>query len=359
MHPPRIPENEAQRMSALRATGALFTPSDERFDRVTRIASHLLGTPIALITLVADTLQWFKSAQNLDVPETSRDISFCGHAILGEDTLVVGNAAKDPRFADNPLVTGAPFIKAYAGHPLHATDGSRIGTLCVIDHKPRKFSGKQIRLLRDLAAIAETELQRNELERSNHCFGQEIEEIKRKEAIDPLTRLWNQAAVIKLLESELARATRGIPTSLAIARADFPRNANVVNDKVTVNLLRMELASRIRRAVRASDLIGYCGGQEYIIVFSRCELDTAREICERMRSFVDYENIVTPSGLVKVTISIGLAGHDAQRHSALLLVAAADAALLRSEALGGNRVEIDGAIGGISAQPLLGAKSPG
>ena len=144
MQAPSIPDDEAQRLAALQGTNLLFTPQEERFDRVTRLASTVLGTPVALVTLVANEIQWFKSAEGLDIKETPRDVSICGHAILGEDTFVVADTTKDPRFADNPLVTGAPFIKAYAGHPLHAANGSRVGTLCVVDHKPRKFTRKQL-----------------------------------------------------------------------------------------------------------------------------------------------------------------------------------------------------------------------
>jgi C4-dicarboxylate-specific signal transduction histidine kinase len=163
MQTPEFPKDEVQRMAALRATGLLFTPPEDRFDRITRLASQLLGMPIALVSLVADKVQWFKSVQGLDATETSREISFCGHAILEEKTFIVENAIQDQRFLDNPLVTGDPHIRFYAGQPLHTADGSRVGTLCVIDQCPHQFTSEQQRLLQDLGVLVETEIQRGQL----------------------------------------------------------------------------------------------------------------------------------------------------------------------------------------------------
>ncbi len=158
MQPPPLPADESQRLATLRHLELLDTPREERFDRITRLAAALLEVPIAVISLVDADRQWFKAAYGLDATETPRDISFCGHAILNGDLLVVPDALKDARFADNPLVTGDPRIRFYAGHPLKAAEGSRVGTLCVIDRQPREFSAAQEALLADLANIAEAEL---------------------------------------------------------------------------------------------------------------------------------------------------------------------------------------------------------
>ncbi len=128
--------NEATRLVALRRLGLLDTPEEKRFGRITRLAQRLSRAPIALITLVDADRQWFKSRQGLDVTGTPRDAAICAYAILSDDTLVVPDTLADPRFADNPLVVGSPRIRFYAGHPLHAPDGHRVGTLCVIDHRP-------------------------------------------------------------------------------------------------------------------------------------------------------------------------------------------------------------------------------
>ena len=137
-------------LQALYRSDLLDTPAEARFDRLTRIARQLFDVPIALVSLIDPERQGFKSRQWLDACETSRDISFCGHAILVPDILEIGDAAEDPRFADNPLVTGAPHIRFYAGAPL-IVDGQGIGTLCIIDTRPRRLTASQRQALRDLA----------------------------------------------------------------------------------------------------------------------------------------------------------------------------------------------------------------
>jgi GAF domain-containing protein len=153
-----IPANEPDRLAALQELRILDTPAEERFDRLTRIARDLFQVPIALVSLVDAKRQWFKSKIGLDASETPRAISFCGHAILGNDPFVVENAVEDSRFADNPLVTAPPGIRFYAGMPLRSVTGTKLGTLCIIDRTPRRFSADDARRLRDLAAWAEREL---------------------------------------------------------------------------------------------------------------------------------------------------------------------------------------------------------
>jgi len=157
MKRPATPENEAQRQASLCALELLDTPSEERYDRYTRIAKRHFDVSIALVCLVDTERQWFKSRHGLNASETPRDISFCGHAILSDEIFCIPDASKDPRFADNPLVTGAPNIRFYAGAPLHAPDGQRVGTLCIIDDKPHEFSAEELAVLRDLADGVEAE----------------------------------------------------------------------------------------------------------------------------------------------------------------------------------------------------------
>ena len=111
------------------------------------------------MTLVDRERQWFKSRHGLDIPETPRDMSFCAHAILHEAPLVINDALKDERFADNPVVVGGPRVRFYAGVPLRSSDGSRVGTLCIGDHKPRDLSSSQLDLLKDIARLVEQELE--------------------------------------------------------------------------------------------------------------------------------------------------------------------------------------------------------
>jgi GAF domain-containing protein len=154
MTPAPIPADEADRLTALRELLLLDTPPEERYDRLARFAAEQLNVPIALLTLVDGQRQWFKSRIGLEVAETTRDISFCGHAIMKSELFVIEDASVDPRFFDNPLVTGEPNIRFYAGAPLQDTRGHNIGTLCVIDTKPRKLDQVELAILDALRKLA-------------------------------------------------------------------------------------------------------------------------------------------------------------------------------------------------------------
>ncbi|MBE0506849.1 MAG: response regulator [Marinospirillum sp.] len=160
MQAPRLPENECERLQALHRMKVLDTPAEERFDRLTRLCKQFFGVEIVAISLIDENRQWFKSSQGLDIHETGRDISFCGHTILQEQLLVVEDAQQDQRFCDNPLVTGAPHIRFYAGAPLHNPQGYRVATLCLIDSQPRKLTAEEQHILLDFAVTVELELNR-------------------------------------------------------------------------------------------------------------------------------------------------------------------------------------------------------
>ncbi len=151
-------QDEGRRLQALRGLRILDTVPEERFDRYTRIAAGLFDVPISLVSLVDEDRQWFKSHHGIELAETPRDLSLCAHAILGDTVMQVADALQDPRFAENPLVTGPPRLRFYAGAPLTAADGSRVGTLCLLDQRPRELDAHHLALLRDLADLVQVEL---------------------------------------------------------------------------------------------------------------------------------------------------------------------------------------------------------
>ncbi len=158
MKPP-IPKNESKRLSVLWQYDILDTVPEEVFDELAELASHICEAPIAFITLVDEKRQWFKARVGTSMKETTRDISFCAHAILQDELFIVADASKDPRFKKNPMVVGQPKIRFYAGAPLKSPDGYALGTLCVVDSKPRILRDEQKQSLRILARHVETQLE--------------------------------------------------------------------------------------------------------------------------------------------------------------------------------------------------------
>lgn len=154
-----LPKNEVQRLNVLWQYDVLDTVPEAVFDDLTDLAAHICEAPIALISLVDEKRQWFKSRVGISQRETSRDVSFCAHAILRNGLFVVADATKDPRFCDNPLVTGRQKIRFYAGVPLKSPDGYALGTLCVLDKKPRRLRPEQKQALLVLARHVETQLE--------------------------------------------------------------------------------------------------------------------------------------------------------------------------------------------------------
>ncbi|MGD9965686.1 MAG: MBL fold metallo-hydrolase [Hyphomonadaceae bacterium] len=154
-----LPPDEEARLAAVYGLGLLDTEAEERFDRHTRIAAAAFNAPIALVTLIDRERQWYKAHYGFEFSETSRDMGFCSHAILENEPLIVNDALRDDRFADNPVVIGEPHVRFYAGIPLHAANGARVGALCIVDTKPRNFSAAQLSMLKDIALLVEQELE--------------------------------------------------------------------------------------------------------------------------------------------------------------------------------------------------------
>ena len=153
-----VPENEAARLETLRQYEILDTDPDESFNDLTRLAAYICQAPIALISLIDAHRQWFKSKVGVSLKETARDVSFCAHAIMQDGPFIVRDALDDERFKRNPMVTSEPYIRFYAGSPLMSPEGFKIGTLCVIDRKPRELTIEQVAALRILGNQVITQL---------------------------------------------------------------------------------------------------------------------------------------------------------------------------------------------------------
>ncbi len=177
LHAP-IPENEVERLESLKKLNILDTAPEERFDRITRCAQRLFDVPISTISLVDTNREWFKSCQGTDVTKGDRSISFCGHAMLADDLLVIPDTHQDERFKDNPMVVGEPHLRFYAGQSLRGPGAHRIGTFCIKDQKPRNMTDKEKENLKDLAAWVELELNASDLSLALDERNQTLDKLK-------------------------------------------------------------------------------------------------------------------------------------------------------------------------------------
>jgi diguanylate cyclase (GGDEF)-like protein len=308
---PPIPANESARMETLRALSILDTPAEERFDRLTRLAKRLFNVPIALVSLVDENRQWFKSCVGLAVTETSRDASFCAHAILHDDILMVPDTLKDPRFHDNPLVTGEPGIRFYAGCPLTVPDGSKLGTLCLIDTKPRGLDEEDCVLLRDLGRMAGEELAAVQLA-----------------TLDPLTQLSNRRGFETLSQHALNVCKRmNRPASLLFFDLNDFKAINDNYGHAEGDRALVGFADVLRDALRESDVIGRLGGDEFVALLTDSNLAQTAVVTQRLQEALALHNAVAKRGY-DIRFSVGQIEYDAHLHTSIDdLLAAADAAM--------------------------------
>lgn len=269
MKEPETPFNERERLAALEELGVLHTPAEERFDRITRLAQRLFDIPIALITLVNHDSQWFKSCQGLTVLETSREVSFCGHALLEDKVFVIEDTHHSDVFIDNPLVTSDPSIRFYAGQPI-SFQGHRLGTLCVIDRVPRTFSASQLDSLKSLAGWVETELLmwRN----SRNSFLLDIlERSDRKKLIDPVTGDLNEQGLALVQSSVFTEKSTNRPTQIKVSIT------NLFDKEVSKNIrewIRKEFALAIRVDLSERAIMGTTDNGSFIVFIpSDSEID--------------------------------------------------------------------------------------
>lgn len=336
---PPLPADEDARLASLRRMALLDTPDEEAFDRVTRTAQRLFGMPIALISLVDAQRQWFKSCVGLPVRETSREVSFCGHAILQDDIFVVEDASEDTRFADNPLVTGEPGIRFYAGRVLRNAEGFPVGTLCLIDSMPHEFSPADRQVLLDLGAWAEAVFRTRELGEVQQQMLAELTAARMASLVDPLLGVWNRRGIGDLLERELARALReGLPLSLLVIDFDHFKAVNDRYGHQAGDAVLCEGVRRIRSGLRGYDVLGRFGGEEFIVVLPQSSVEVAAAVAERVRRSVAASPMSVAGLEIPVTISIGAAGLGSESVSAAQLLEMADRAVYRAKAAGRDQV---------------------
>jgi len=320
--------DEPGRLAALKRYELLDTPREAPFDRIANLVKTVMDVPIATISLIDRDRQWLKACVGLDNADNMpRGISFCNHTIKSREPMYVPDAKLDPRFRDNPLVTGPPHIGSYLGVPLSTPDGYNLGSLCALDYKPRTFTESQIAVMKSFAALVTDEI-----------------ELRRLAQIDYLTGAATRRGFFLEMEKAISRFVRNHrPSSLLVFDID---HFKVVNDRYghpAGDAVLKSLSERIASLLRTSDVLGRLGGEEFGILLMDATLDQAVKSAERFRRGIE-EFVVEHDPPLQVTASFGVAELDADLLLGERWLARADAGLYEAKRTGRNRACVGSAL---------------
>jgi DNA-binding SARP family transcriptional activator/GAF domain-containing protein len=250
----------------------LDSPAEERFDRLTRLARRCFSVPVSLLTLITPDRQWFKSAQGTTLTESPVEISFCVHALRAGQALVLDRLDQDERFCDFSIVCGEPHVRFYAGVPLRAPEGKLVGTLCILDQKPREFSETDLAALQDLAACAETELRAANWSSSEQALWNESEPEERRSLVDQGTRSWSPAAILDILRRE----------SLRSAEHGRPLMVLLLETEVTGLEEARAKAEELRRQLAPYQALGRLAENQFLMVLAEANAERASALAANL-----------------------------------------------------------------------------
>lgn len=305
---PSLPIDEHKRLERLHGLRILDSAAENRFDRITRMARRLFASDICLISLIDKNRQWCKSSQGIDFPDVTRDSSICAHAILDDAVFVVPDAAEDVRFHDNPLVVDEPYVRFYAGCPIHDPAGFRIGTLCILDARPRELSAEDTDMLRDLAGMVENEIQ-----------------VSSQVTVDELTGLPNRRGFHKIGNHlmSLCRRTES-SAELVFFDIDQLKTINTCFSDDAGDSMLVQFAHLLRDCFRTADAIGRIGGDEFAVLMT-ASCHSAKPALARLKELAATSK---DEMLRNLRWSIGIIQYQADRHDTLeSLLADADSCM--------------------------------
>jgi diguanylate cyclase (GGDEF)-like protein len=333
---------EAARQQAVDAFKLIDTLNETAYDDITKLAASICGTKVALLSIVDGDRQWFRSKVGLEMTETSRDESFCVHAIeVPDEVMVVPDATLDARFATNPLVTGEPRIRFYAGAPLVLSSGDTLGALCVIDDKARDITPDQIAALAMLSRQVTAQI---ELRRLVSVLAKTNETLSHQSVTDVLTGIPNRRAYNHRVLEEFSRARRvGAPLSLLLIDVDHFKLYNDVFGHPAGDEAVYAVAQVLAAAIRPYDFLARYGGEEFVVLLPGTDQDRAVASAERLRQVVAAATIPHKA----MTISVGVATLAPDWDIEHLLFAA-DRGLYTAKRTGRNRVVVGNAMEPVS-----------
>ena len=357
MQRPQIPVDEAKRLAALYATELFGTEPEEAFDRITRLTAKLFDVPTVLISLVGSDSQWFKSRCGMVPHSAPRETSFCGHAILSDEALVVEDALHDERFFDNPSVVGEPHVRFYAGVPLHAVDRARLGTLCVIDSRPRTLSKEDLDELYELGRMVEELIYHRQLARAAQELHEQLlhnaahapasiatsaaaGQVKYLLTHDALTGLANRQALLRSIAGSIP-VWQSQHTSAVVACLNLDRfkQLNEVLGHVAGDTALVAVTRALQSHLREGDMLARAGNDEFVMLLN--DPDGEERLLARLHQLMNTVNdhAYGEAADLSLTCSVGFACYPNDGEEADILLNNAVTAMRHAKAQGGGRIE--------------------
>lgn len=314
-------KREFQRLAALEQLDLLDTPRDEGFDRIVRLIKQVFSIDIGLVTLIDAHRQWYKACSGMSVDEVPREDSFCRYVVDDEEPVIVKDASRDPRFAQHPAVTGESHIRFYAGVPLKTRDGHIIGTVCAIDRRPKSFAARDLAILEELAGAAMDRI-----------------ELLQSAATDSLTEALTRRAFKQEADQRIVQALRHQHAlSCIVLDIDHFKSVNDAFGHAAGDEVLKSVAAICRAGLRAGDLFGRLGGEEFCIVLPDADRERGLAVAEKLRAAISAEPVRGAYGALDVTASFGISTLSIVGKDIETLLADADAAMYHAKHRGRNQ----------------------
>jgi diguanylate cyclase (GGDEF)-like protein len=335
-----LPAGETALLVSLSATSLFGMPEDYVFDCITNIGAQLFNAPVCTLALADAEKNRFNACVAMDIREAFRNTFFGGNVVADSEPRVIEDTLRDVRWLGDPLVHIAPQIRFFARHPIRGLGGAALGTLYILDFKPREFPPEQLRLLEEFVFLIELSFFARGITTVQKALGAKLDLARRESLVDPLLRIWNRGGIKAIIDEQHKSALEmRVPFSILMIDIDHFKNVNDHHGHIAGDTVLKAVTGVLLASLRKDDELGRYGGEEFIAILPNTDAINAEVLARRLNDSVSDLKVHMPAGLIGCTVSIGVAEWaPARPESVQALVHRADAALLSAKQCGRNRV---------------------